>query len=42
MQEKKEIDICKISETDCKKFGYKKKNLEIVLKANEDRKSNKK
>lgn len=42
MQEEKKVDIYKISDADCKKFGYKKKNLEIVLKANENGKPNKK
>lgn len=42
MSEEKKVDIYKISESDCKKFGYKKKNLEIVLKANENGKPNKK
>ena len=43
MQEPKKVDIYKLSEQDCKKYGFKKKNLIKVVESNaKDSKSNKK
>ena len=43
MQEEKMVDIYKLSEQDCKKYGFKKKNLIKVIESNaKDSKSNKK
>jgi hypothetical protein len=43
MQEEKKVDIYKLSEQDCKKYGFKKKNLIKVIESNaKDSKSNKK
>jgi hypothetical protein len=43
MQEPKKVDIYKLSEQDCKKYGFKKKNLIKVIESNaKDSKSNKK
>jgi hypothetical protein len=43
MQDPKKVDIYKLSEQDCKKYGFKKKNLIKVIESNaKDSKSNKK
>ena len=43
MQEEKKVDIYKLSEQDCKKYGFKKKSLIKVIESNaKDSKSNKK
>jgi hypothetical protein len=43
MQEEKKVDIYKLSEQDCKKYGFKKKNLIKVIESNaKDSKSDKK
>jgi hypothetical protein len=43
MQDEKKVDIYKLSEQDCKKYGFKKKNLIKVVESNaKDSKSNKK
>jgi hypothetical protein len=43
MQEPKKVDIYKLSEQDCKKYGFKKKNLIKVIESNaKDRQRNKK
>jgi hypothetical protein len=43
MQEEKKVDIYKLSEQDCKKYGFKKKNLIKVIESNaKDSKSNQK
>jgi hypothetical protein len=43
MQEEKKVDIYKLSEQECKKYGFKKKNLIKVIESNaKDRKSNQK
>lgn len=43
MQDEKKVDIYKLSEQDCKKYGFKKKNLIKVIESNaENGKSNKK
>jgi hypothetical protein len=43
MQEPKKVDIYKLSEQECKKYGFKKKNLIKVIESNaKDSKSNKK
>jgi hypothetical protein len=43
MQDEKKVDIYKLSEQDCKKYGFKKKNLIKVVESNaKDRKSDKK
>jgi|LakMenE18May11ns_1017448.scaffolds.fasta_scaffold9237789_2 hypothetical protein len=43
MQDEKKVDIYKLSEQDCKKYGFKKKNLIKVIESNaKDSKSNKK
>jgi hypothetical protein len=43
MQEEKKVDIYKLSEQDCKKYGFKKKNLIKVVESNaKDSKSDKK
>ena len=43
MQEKEKVDIYKLSEQDCKKYGFKKKNLIKVIESNaKDSKSDKK
>jgi hypothetical protein len=43
MQEEKKVDIYKLSEQECKKYGFKKKNLIKVIESNaKDSKSNKK
>jgi hypothetical protein len=43
MQEPKKVDIYKLSEQDCKKYGFKKKNLIKVIESNaKDSKSNQK
>ena len=43
MQEPKKVDIYKLSEQDCKKYGFKKKNLIKVIESNaKDSKSDKK
>jgi hypothetical protein len=34
MQEEKKVDIYKLSEQDCKKYGFKKKNLIKVIESN--------
>jgi hypothetical protein len=43
MQEEKKVDIYKLSEQECKKYGFKKKNLIKVIESNaKDSKSNQK
>jgi hypothetical protein len=43
MQDEKKVDIYKLSEQDCKKYGFKKKNLIKVIESNaKDSKSNQK
>ena len=43
MQDEKKVDIYKLSEQDCKKYGVKKKNLIKVIESNaKDRQPNKK
>ena len=43
MQEEKKVDIYKLSEQECKKYGFKKKNLIKVIESNaKDSKSDKK
>jgi hypothetical protein len=43
MQDQKKVDIYKLSEQECKKYGFKKKNLIKVIESNaKDSKSNKK
>jgi hypothetical protein len=43
MQEEKKLDIYKLSEQECKKYGFKKKNLIKVIESNaKDSKSDKK
>ncbi len=45
MQDEKKVDIYKLSEQDCKKYGFKKKNLIKVIESNansENGKPNKK
>jgi hypothetical protein len=43
MQDEKKVDIYKLSEQECKKYGFKKKNLIKVIESNaKDSKSNKK
>jgi hypothetical protein len=43
MQDPKKVDIYKLSEQECKKYGFKKKNLIKVIESNaKDSKSNKK
>jgi hypothetical protein len=43
MQDEKKVDIYKLSEQDCKKYGFKKKNLIKVIESNaKDSKSDKK
>jgi hypothetical protein len=34
MQDEKKVDIYKLSEQDCKKYGFKKKNLIKVIESN--------
>lgn len=42
MQDEKKVDIYKLSEQDCKKYGFKKKNLIKVIESNvKNSKSNK-
>ena len=43
MQDEKKVDIYKLSEQDCKKYGFKKANLIKVIESNaKDSKSDKK
>ena len=43
MQDEKHVDIYKLSEKDCKKYGFKKANLIKVIESNaKDSKSDKK
>ena len=43
MQDEKKVDIYKLSEQECKKYGFKKKNLIKVIESNaKDSKSDKK
>jgi hypothetical protein len=43
MQDEKKVDIYKLSEQECKKYGFKKKNLIKVIESNaKDSKSNQK
>jgi hypothetical protein len=43
MQDEKKVDIYKLSEQECKKYGFKKKNLIKVIESNaKDRQRNQK
>jgi hypothetical protein len=41
MQDEKKVDIYKLSEQDCKKYGFKKKNLIKVIESNAKSKDSK-
>ena len=41
MQDEKKVDIYKLSEQDCKKYGFKKKNLIKVIESNANSKNSK-
>lgn len=41
MQDEKKVDIYKLSEQDCKKYGFKKKNLIKVIESNVNSKNSK-
>ena len=42
MQDEKKVDIYKLSEQDCKKYGFKKKNLIKVIESNAENSKNSK